>query len=116
MPSNPLVDISLPSFQLVIWQALDKCLLPCYPLAVKTFRQYNESQTAQAKPRLAYILLLAETMDAPEIASLLGVSRQRVHQLVKKARALQKLPGFENGELLVPYRSDKTWAKYDLNP
>ncbi len=53
---------------------------------MRTFREYVEGQTRVALPRWQYILHLSQTMDAPEIAKLLGVSRQRVHQLVKKAR------------------------------
>ncbi len=68
---------------------LTRGLSPVYDCPMRTFKQYVESQTVKALPRWEYILHLAETMDAPEIAKLLGVSRQRVYQLLRKAKAVK---------------------------
>ena len=53
---------------------------------MRTFQEWTESQTARALPRWQYVLHLTETKNAAEIAQELHICRQRVYQLIKKAR------------------------------
>ena len=59
-----------------------------------TRERRNEAQTEIAAKRWRYILHLAQTNSGPEIARILGVSTQRVYQLMKKA---QEHEGVTNG-------------------
>ena len=78
------------SFQIQTAIPLDKARARDYNLGMRTFREYQEARTAAALGRWRYVAHLAETMNAPEIAKLLGVSRQRVYQIVKLAQAASR--------------------------
>ena len=78
------------SFQIQTAILLDKARSTPYAYGMRTFREYMEERRRVALPRWRYVAHLAETMNAPEIAKLLGVSRQRVYQIVKLAQAASR--------------------------